>query len=140
MEEIKDKSFLGTGWGFPPEFSTETGTVSLISDVEDINSSLNILLSTIIGERVMQPMYGCNLIELLFEPVTLTMLTRLETLVRDAIIFYEPRIKLIDIDLETFKNEGKIMITVNYMIKGTNSRFNYVYPFYLNEGTEINNE
>ena len=140
MEEIKDKSFLGTGWGFPPEFSTETGTVSLISDVEDINSSLNILLSTIIGERVMQPMYGCNLIELLFEPVTLTMLTRMETLVKDAIIFYEPRIKLIDIDLETFKNEGKIMITVNYMIKGTNSRFNYVYPFYLNEGTEINNE
>lgn len=140
MEEIKDKSFLGTGWGFPPEFSTETGTVSLISDVEDINSSLNILLSTIIGERVMQPMYGCNLIELLFEPVTLTMLTHMETLVKDAIIFYEPRIKLINIDLETFKNEGKIMITVNYLIKGTNSRFNYVYPFYLNEGTEINNE
>lgn len=140
MDEIKDRSFLGTGWGFPPTFSKDTGTVSLISDVEDINSSLNILLSTSVGERILQPMYGCNLNELLFEPVTLSMLTRMETLIKDAIIYYEPRIKLIDIELETFENEGKILITVNYMIKGTNSRLNYVYPFYLNEGTEINNE
>ena len=140
MDEIKDRSFLGTGWGFPPTFSKETGTVSLISDVEDINSSLNILLSTSVGERILQPMYGCNLNELLFEPVTLSMLTRMETLIKDAIIYYEPRIKLIDIELENYENEGKILITVNYMIKGTNSRLNYVYPFYLNEGTEINNE
>ena len=140
MDESKDKSFLGTGWGFPPTFSKDTGGVSLISDVEDINSSLNILLSTTVGERILQPLYGCNLKDLLFEPVTLTMLTRMETLIQDAIIYFEPRIKLLDIELETFENEGKILITVNYMIKGTNSRLNYVYPFYLNEGTEINNE
>lgn len=140
MEEIKDKTFLGTGWGFPPSFSKETGTVSLTSDIEDINSSLNILLSTRIGERVMQPMYGCNLSDLLFEPVTLGMLTRMEILIKDAIIYYEPRIKLLKLDLDHSENDGKILITINYMVKGTNSRFNYVYPFYLNEGTEINNE
>lgn len=140
MDEIKDRSFLGTGWNFPPSFNKETGSVSMISDIKDINSSLNILLSTTVGERVLQPLYGCNLHDLLFEPVTLTMLTRMETLIKDAIIYFEPRIKLIDIELETFENEGKILVTINYMIKGTNSRLNYVYPFYLNEGTELNNE
>jgi hypothetical protein len=140
MDPKNKSSFLGTGWGFPPTFSKETGSVALISDIEDINSSLNILLSTRIGERVMQPMYGCNLTDLLFEPVTLNMLTRLETLVKDAIIYYEPRIKLLKLELDHDANEGQILITIDYMVKGTNSRFNYVYPFYLKEGTEINNE
>jgi len=139
MDEINNKSFLGTGWSFPPTFSKETRNVQMVADEKDIRESLSILLSTTVGERVMQPLYGCNLRDLIFEPVNLGMLTRLENLVRDAIIYFEPRIKLIDIELNTFENEGKILITVNYMIRGTNSRLNYVYPFYLNEGTELKN-
>ena len=48
-------SFLGTGWSFPPEFNNMTGTVEMVSNVDDINQSLQILLSTTLGERVMQP-------------------------------------------------------------------------------------
>ena len=54
-------SFLGTGWKFPPEFNNQTGTVEMVSDYTDIKESLDILLSTSLGERVMQPDYGCNL-------------------------------------------------------------------------------
>ena len=57
----EEQSFLGTGWSFPPTFIKQNKGVGTISDVEDINSSLHILLSTRLGERVMQPEYGCNL-------------------------------------------------------------------------------
>ena len=137
MDKINKISFLGTGWDFPPTFKKETKSVAMISDIEDINSSLNILLSTRIRERILQPNYGCDLIDLIFEPITLSMLTRMENLVKDAIIFYESRIKLLKIDLESNANEGIIEIRISYMIKATNSRFNYVYPYYLKEGTEI---
>jgi phage baseplate assembly protein W len=137
MEEEKNSSFLGTGWSFPPRFRKETGSVVMLSDVEDINSSLHILLSTSIGERVMQPEYGCNLSDVLFEPVNLTLLTHMQNVVRDAIVYYEPRIKLLHLDLESNANEGRIDIRISYMVRGTNSRHNYVYPFYLKEGTEI---
>ena len=137
MDKINKISFLGTGWDFPPTFKKETKSVAMISDIEDINSSLNILLSTRIRERILQPKYGCDLIDLIFEPITLSMLTRMENLVKDAIVFYESRIKLLKIDLESNANEGIIEIRINYMIKATNSRFNYVYPFYLKEGTEL---
>ncbi|RQP08730.1 MAG: hypothetical protein EAS52_24730, partial [Parapedobacter sp.] len=53
------KSFLGTGWSFPPQFDNEGGSVEMLSDGEDIRSSLEILLSTRPGERVMRPNYGC---------------------------------------------------------------------------------
>jgi len=35
----------------------------------DINSSLQVLLSTTVGERIMQPHYGCFLKQFIFEPV-----------------------------------------------------------------------
>jgi hypothetical protein len=29
---------------------------------------------------------------------------------------------------------GRLDIKISYMVRGANSRFNVVYPFYLNEG------
>ena len=62
-------AFLGKGWAFPPTFDQNTGEVELVSDVLDINQSLTILLSTSLGERVMQPKYGCDMHDYLFEPL-----------------------------------------------------------------------
>jgi len=52
----------------------------MLSDEDDINSSLEILLSTRQGERVMQHKYGCNLDEMLFEPLTTTLKTYIKIL------------------------------------------------------------
>ncbi len=133
-----DKTFLGTGWSFPPTFLKEKKGVVMISDIEDINSSLEILLSTQIRERVMQPEYGCDLKDFLFEPINLSFITFMETLVKDAIVRFEPRINLLGISLEPEPLEGKVTITVEYEVRGTNSRFNFVFPYYLEEGSEIN--
>lgn len=132
------KSFLGTGWGFPPQFDNTLSAVNMISDVEDINSSLGILLSTRQGERVMQPTYGCNLDELVFEPLTTTFKTYIKDLIATAILYYEPRIDVNRIELDDSEElQGKVLITVEYTVRSTNSRFNFVYPYYKTEGTEV---
>ena len=132
------KSFLGTGWAFPPQFDQQAASVSMISDEEDIRSSLEILLSTRPGERVMQPRYGCNLDELLFEPLTTTFKTYMKDLVATAILYFEPRIEVNKIDMdETNELDGKVIISIEYTIRSTNSRFNFVYPYYKTEGTEV---
>jgi len=132
------KSFLGTGWSFPPQFDSEGGSVEMLSDGEDIRSSLEILLSTRPGERVMLPSYGCNLDELLFEPLTTTMKTYMKDLIQTAILYHEPRIVVDKIELvDTGEMEGRILINIAYTIRSTNSRFNYVFPFYIQEGTEV---
>lgn len=130
-------SFLGTGWSFPPTFNKESRGVVMTSDVEDINKSLEILFSTALGERLMQPKYGANLDRFLFEPITESLKTYMKDLINDAILYHEARIKLLDLQLEAIELEGRIDITLEYMIKGTNSRYNYVYPYYLEEGTNI---
>ncbi len=131
-------SFLGTGWSFPPTFSKATSEVDMISDEEDIQSSLQILLTTRQGERVMRPDYGCNLDELVFEPLTTTFKTYIKDLIATAILYYESRIDVNKIDLDdTGELEGRILIIIDYTVRSTNSRFNFVFPFYKNEATDI---
>ena len=131
-------SFLGTGWGFPPTFKKSERQVALLSDQADIESSLKILLSTRPGERVMRPDYGCNLDELVFESLTTTFKTYMVDLISTAILYHEPRIRVERIELDdTGGLGGKVLIKVDYVVRTTNSRFNFVYPFYKAEGTEI---
>ncbi|WP_299104997.1 GPW/gp25 family protein [uncultured Tenacibaculum sp.] len=133
------KSFLGIGWGFPPEFSEDLNEVVMISEEEDIKSSLEILLSTRLGERVMLPGYGCNLEDLLFEKLDRTLITLAKERIETAILYHEPRIDVIKIDIsETDPLEGKLVIKIDYRIRATNSRTNVVFPFYKGEGTDIN--
>ena len=133
------RDFLGRGWSFPPTFSRDLAAVAMLEEEADIASSLEILLSTTPGERVMQPLYGCNLSELLFE----TLDTRIKTLMADkvesAILYYEPRITLESVNLDdSLELGGVVLIEVVYRVKSTNSRFNFVYPYYKLEGTDIN--
>ncbi|HED37620.1 MAG TPA: hypothetical protein ENI76_05170 [Ignavibacteria bacterium] len=130
--------FLGKGWSFPPEFNKNTATVEMLVDKEDINSSLEILFSTTIGERIMQPKYGTNLKNLLFAPIDTSLKAYIKDLIETAILYFEARIKLDDIILEAKQEEGILLITLEYTIRSTNSRYNFVYPFYINEGANLN--
>lgn len=132
-------SFLGTGWAFPPTFDDETGNVELVSDLEDIKESLDILLSTSLGERVMQPNYGCNLDDYMFESLNNNLIGLIKHHVENSILYYEPRIVVENIDVTAADStdliEGRFTISVEYSIPETNSRFNYVYDYYLNEAS-----
>lgn len=130
----QDNPFLGTGWGFPPTFSREINGVEMISDVTDIQSSLQILLTTSLGERIMRPTYGCNLKDYLFEPLDTSLTTFIKDLIKTAILYFEPRILLEKVSLESIPLEGRVDIQLDYRVRNTNSRYNFVFPFYLNEG------
>lgn len=133
-----EKAFLGRGWGFPPAFDKASKNVGMLEEENDIESSLEILLSTRLGERIMQPNYGCNLDDMVFEAMNLTMLTYLKDLVEHAILYYEPRIDLESIEIDTSQElEGVLLIVIDYTVRATNSRFNFVFPFYKNEGSNI---
>ncbi|MEO0408857.1 MAG: GPW/gp25 family protein [Cyanobacteria bacterium P01_A01_bin.135] len=131
------KTYLGTGWSFPPTFDP-VGGVRLVSAEDDICQSLQILLSTSLGERVLQPTYGCDMRDLIFEALTPTVASGIKERVRTAILYHEPRIRLngVDLSLEE-QRQGVVSITVSYTVISTNSRFNLVYPFYLEEGSGL---
>jgi phage baseplate assembly protein W len=132
-------SFLGRGWSFPPTFNRSNAGVEMLAEEADIASSLEILLSTRPGERLMLPQYGCNLDELLFENLDTRMKTLMADKIESAILYFEPRILLDGVRLrEDQQLKGVVLIEIDYRVKTTNSRFNFVYPYYKTEGTDIN--
>lgn len=148
-------AYLGRGWGFPPTFkkgkaqalaglgnqSISIGNVEMVAAKEDIDQSIFILLSTSIGERFLQPEYGCNLRDFLFEPMNSGFIGYIKELVSNALLYYEPRINVLKIavspDTSTDALAGRMLIQIDYEIRASNSRFNYVYPFFTNEGIEL---
>jgi|SRR6185369_8412568 len=134
-----DLTFLGRGWSFPPKFNANVPGVEMLEYEADIASSLEVLLSTAQGERIMLPQYGCNMDELVFESLDTRMKTLTADKVESAILYFEPRIELESVRVDDhYELEGVVVIELIYRVKTTNSRFNFVYPFYKLEGTDIN--
>ena len=128
-------SFLGKGWHFPPSFSDNGRDVWQVAGEEDIRQSMQILLATAPGERVMLGSFGCDLKGFLFEEMDRGLITRLKGIVKDALLYYEPRIIVEEVEVEPSDREGVLLIQVTYRVPATNSRWNWVFPFYQQEGS-----
>jgi len=133
-----NNSFLGTGWSFPPQFLDPHQGVRMSKDDEDIREALYILLSTLPGERLMNPEYGCDLHSQVFSGISNSTKTVIEDLITTAILYFEPRVTLVSINIDDSDQiNGKLDVYLTYQVNGVNSRKNMVYPFYLAEGTDL---
>ena len=135
---MKVKSFLGTGWSFPPTFLKESANIVLVSDEEDIKQSLKIYFNTKIGERIMRPEYGCVIHEHVFDRIDDSILDILSFELTQNIGQIEPRIIVEKIDTKKVDKDGGIIeINMIYRIITSNVRDNIVFPYYITEGTNI---
>jgi phage baseplate assembly protein W len=135
--EITDRSFLGTGWKFPPTFRREWYGVEMLSGEEDVRNSIQIILRTITGERVMLPQFGCNLQPHVFDAMNVPNIALIEKIVKEALVYHEPRIIVENLVSTPFHDRGVLEISIDYSIITTNTRYNYVFPFYIEEATNI---
>lgn len=131
-----DQQFLGRGWGFPVSFGNQGRSVAMADAEEDIRQSLNILLSTSLGERVLRPAFGWKRDALLFEPLSTSFAAYLSHEIETAILFFESRIELNRVNFDNAPDqEGLVLIRLDYTVRTTNTRTNLVYPFYLTQAT-----
>ena len=131
-------AFLGKGWAFPPSFNHFNHSVIMSSDVEDIEESIRIIINTFPGERIMQPEFGCYLKRLVFEKIDEELITKINDTVSKALLEFEPRIHFINIETAGMDiDAGKLLLRLHYSLIITNTRHNIVFPFYLNEGTNV---
>ena len=135
----KPKSFLGSGWSFPPKFEMDSSTINIVSEEEDIRQSLYLLLSTVPGERITNPTYGCDLHSMIFNPISSSTRVLMKEIIETAILDWEPRIEIEEIEIndKDEQEKGVVYISLFYTIRKINVRTNIVYPFYKNEGTDI---
>lgn len=126
--------FLGIGWKYPVNVDAN-GKVAISKYEEDIKEAIQIILGTAKGERLMRPDFGCGINEYVFSIINTLNIHLIENEVREALTTWEPRIEVLDVRTETtYATEGKLLISIDYLVRATNTQFNLVYPFYLREG------
>jgi phage baseplate assembly protein W len=132
------QSFLGTGWSFPVTFDPIGLRLRMVSDQEDIEESIRIILSTTPGERIMQPTFGCNLNRFVFEKIDASLVAELNHIIFNALLDFEPRVNFLGAEIiEQDDLDGVLHLRISYSIIITNTRHNMVYPFYYTEGTNV---
>lgn len=114
----------------------EASGKTVLSEFEaDIQEAIWIILSTAKGERVMRPDFGCGIHDLVFAPINSATLNLVQTDVREALIDFEPRIDVLEVNVSDREaSTGKLLININYRVRDTNNEFNLVFPFYVQEG------
>jgi phage baseplate assembly protein W len=130
-----NNAFLGLGLAFPPAPDSR-GAIATVASAEDIRQSIQIILATNRGERIMRPDFGAGLRDFVFEPADLSTIHRVQTRVQEALIDWEPRIDVLQVTV-TLDTAAKntLYISISYRVRATNAVANLVYPFYLEEGS-----
>ena len=124
-------AFLGRGWKLPLGLDDDGG-IGMIQAEDSIRQAIWVILATAPGERVMRPGFGCGIHDLVFEVNNAGTAGRVATEVREALVKWEPRITVEHVDANADPEQlERLNIEIEYTVRATNSRFNLVYPFYL---------
>ena len=140
MEGTSQGDILGTGWQFPVRVDRQTdafgapergrGGIAMARHITDMEQAMYIILSTRKGERRMRPTFGCDIHNLVFEPMDTTTFALARHHVMEALAMWEPRIAVRDVVIDQGAWDGRMNILIRYEVLATKDERTLVYPFY----------
>lgn len=133
---MSQSEFHGVGWSLAALTAPRDAGGAAPAAYEDaIRQSVWIILATAPGERPMRPTFGCGIHDLVFSPGNATTRGQAAEAVREALVRWEPRIELLEVDVAPDAAQPTLLrVRVDYRVRTTNNQFNLVYPFYLDGG------
>lgn len=87
-----------------------------VSDIQSVNQSLKNLILTSLGERLFQPLIGCNIYNSLFELNDTMQASNMKFLIETTIKNNEPRASVIGVSVISQNNENTFEINIIYNI------------------------
>jgi uncharacterized protein len=135
-QDKKHNAFFGVGLQQPFKINPSTGKTGMISGIENIEQSIRAILSTKPGERLYHKDFGVDLSALIFEPQSNATLKSIEEKIISGLMQFQTMIIVDSVSFELNTTEGLINVDVSFTIRTTNTRGNYVYPYYIKEANQ----
>lgn len=124
--------FLGKGFTYPLQLDA-LGRIKESKHAQQIKESIQIILGTQHGERLMRPNFGCNLKSLVFAPNNTATANLARFYVEEGLKTWEPRIQLEAVVIRNENTPARLLIDIRYRIKSSNEPGNLVHTFYLEQ-------
>lgn len=101
---------------FSLEFATHpvTGDLVMKNDIDSIIQSVKNLILTSAGEFLWAPLIGGGVGDLLFEPNDNMMRMQLYDRIKTTIDRFEPRVDLVNLDIQKFENGNGIYVNIQF--------------------------
>lgn len=96
----------------------------------NIREAILIILETARGEWGWHPDFGWDIHHFYFSSFDAPTLANMESNIREALTRWEPRIDVRDIKIST-EIEMELHISIDYVVRATQMRFNFVFPFHI---------
>lgn len=93
---------------------TRFGNVRTVEGTDVVKQSIKIILSTIPGERVRNPEFGCMIYSRIFEPMDSEVAEDMQDDIEDSLSTLEPRINLQRVLVEPQYNNNTYRIEIYY--------------------------
>lgn len=127
--------FHGRGLAYPLRLGTTTSGehqgLGESAGEAKVAESIRILLGTQHGERLMRPLFGCNLRSLVFAPNDSATANLARYYVTEGLARWEPRIDVLEVSVSNDVVGGRLWIEVNYRLRVTGEVHTLLYPFPL---------
>ena len=101
------------------------GNIKIVKNVESVITSMDNIMGTFLGERVMLPQFASRLKDLLFEPIDQDMMGFLAREVRDVIEEWDDRVKVVAINTSADPDEATVFMSIEFAVKSFQGTFTY---------------
>jgi len=95
-------------------------------DIDQALENLKNLLLTRLGERILQPTFGCRLFEILFQPNVFELKDEIKDIIIQPVNFWLPYITIDDVDVVTNEDDPNLVhhvqITITFSISSFETR------------------
>jgi phage baseplate assembly protein W len=82
-----------------------------------VKSNLTNLILTRKGERLLQPEFGCDVYQIIFEPLTDDNVVEIRSSIESAVKLWLPYIRIDDVDVQQNEDRNTIFATLTFSIK-----------------------
>ena len=123
-------AWVGQGPAFPFRPGLD-GRFAYTSGEAIIRQSIETILDTEPGERVMLPTFGCGLRRYLMRPNTTATRTSIQQEISSSLARWEPRIQVTEVPVTPGDDPALVWISIRYTRLGDRREDDLVYPFYL---------
>ena len=110
------KSFKDISMSF--KFNPLSGDLITLKNENAIARAVRNIVLTTPGEKFFDPDFGSNVGEILFENVDDITAVSIEDEIKSSLKNYEPRVELIDVNVEPNFDENQFDVTISYRIVG----------------------
>jgi phage baseplate assembly protein W len=116
---ITNKRILYSDFGKDLDLHPVSNDIARKTNEQAIKESIRNLILTNRGERLFQPLVGCDITQALFENIDVNLVNRMKDSIRETLETFEPRCNLLGVDV--FANPGSNEVRVVIVFSVINS-------------------